>query len=285
MPDNYDLSVVIVNFNTKELALECLESVEKSGFKGNLEVIVVDNGSSDGSVAAIKKSKAPPSQCFGEASKSQKSKVKVIRNRENVGFARASNQGIKEAGGEFVLLLNSDTRVSKGVLDGLVDFARKNEGLGAVGPALVNKDGSLQPSAFWLPTLKRAVDEFWMRKGKWFGKYLPDQDRVSKVEALVMAAFLVPRRVFERVGVLDERYFMYFEDLDFCRRLKRTRLAVYYVPEFRVHHEEGASGKDLAERERQWMRLIPSSRVYHGDFAHWLIYLVMLIGQKWGKSK
>jgi len=257
------LSIVIVNYNTKELLKKCLESID---FKP-AEIIVVDNGSTDGSVDFLKKKKG----------------IKVVFNKRNQGFARAVNQAVKTARGDNLLLLNSDTIVKKGSLKRLVEFAEKTPDAGVVGPRLLNKDGSLQPSCYRFPSVLGAVREFWLGRKGWFSKYAPKGKRPAAVDALVGAAFLITARARERVGLLDERYFFYFEDLDYCRRVWRAGLRVYYLPEAEIIHLHGASGRKMGRRPNQW--LTESSKIYHGAFKHYLINLIIWLGQKWQRLR
>ncbi len=200
-----ELSIIIVNLNNKDLILDCIDSIQKEGSGIDLEIIVVDNGSTDGSVNALRKIQIP------------KSKLKIIENKENLGYAKANNQGIKKAKGKYILLLNSDTLVKKTSLGKLLDFAEEKDDAGVVGPKLLNIDGSLQPSCFNFPTIKNAIKEYWFGKEGLFEKFAPAGDKPSEVEAVVGAAFLIFPKALKKVGILDERYFAYFEDIDFCR--------------------------------------------------------------------
>lgn len=269
------LSIIIVSFNTKELLMKCLESIVKSfrvaEFQScRVEIVVVDNGSTDGSVDYI--NGLTKLRINGLV-------VKTILNRENVGFAKAVNQALRETVGEGVLLLNSDTRVKPGALEGLLGFEKKVRPA-IIGARLLNPDGSVQASVFHLPTLWRAIKEYWLGKTGEFSKYTPRSDEPVEVEAVLGGAMLISRGVIEKIGLFDERYFMYFEDLDYCRRAKKAGFRVYYLPSAKVIHEHGASGKSLAKVEDQWKRLIPSSKIYHGAVRHYLINSVIWLGQK-----
>ena len=112
-------------------------------------------------------------------------------------------------------------------------------------------------------------------------KYCPKGSGATKVEAVVFAAAIITSVALTRVGLLDERYFMYFEDLDFCKRVWKSGLKVYYLPLAEVIHYHGASGRDIADSANQWRRLIPSSKIYHGVLKHYLIFAIMWLGQKW----
>jgi len=265
-----DLSIIIVSYNTKKLTLDCIKSVEKENSSLKKEIIVVDNGSKDGSAAALRELK-------------KKSLIKLVENDENLGFSKANNQGIDKADGRYLLLLNSDTKVKKGAFKKLFKFAEKSEDAGVVSARLLNPDGSLQGSCFHFPTVKNAILEYWLGKKGLFDKFAPKGKKPVEVEATVAAAFLITPKAIKEVGLLDEKYFFYMEDLDYCRRVWRTGLKVYYLPEAEVIHYHGESGKALADEKTQWRRLIPSSKIYHGLFRHYLITAILWSGQKWQK--
>jgi len=265
------LSIIIVGHNNKDLIIDCIKSIWKDTSLKEKEIIAVDNGSTDGSQDAIKKlQKSIPN-------------VTLIENKENLGFAKANNQGIKKARGEYVLLLNSDIIVKKGSLGKLLAFAKKKRDAGVVGPKLLNIDGSLQPSCFRFPTISNAIREYWLGEKGLFEKYAPKSKKASTVDAVVGAAFLMAPAVLEKVGVLDEKYFAYFEDIDYCRNVWKKGLKVYYYPEAEIIHYHGATFKKMAKKEDQWRKLIPSSKIYHGLLKHYILFIVMWLGQKWQK--
>jgi GT2 family glycosyltransferase len=263
-----DISVIIVSFNTKDLTLQCINSIFTEGSKLKKEVILVENGSSDGSVEALKK---------------LENKIILIENSENLGFSKANNQGIKIHKGKFILLLNSDTILKERTLEKLVTFTRNKVKVGVVAPKLLNPDGSDQPSVFNFPTVGRALQQYWLKVGKPLEKYIPQGSEPSKVEAVVMAAFLITPMALKKVGMLEERYFMFFEDLDYCRRVCKSGLDIYYLPDAEVFHHHGASGKTITNSTNQWRRLIPSSKIYHGLVKHYVFNFILWSGQKWQK--
>lgn len=253
-----DLSIIIVSFNTKKLTVECIDSIVKSRPKVSYEIIVIDNGSTDGSVSAL-----------------EKLRVKLIKNKNNVGFAKANNQGIKIAKGKYVLLLNSDTKVKKRSIDNVYDFAVSRKNVGVVGPKLLDADGSIQGSVFRLPTIYNAVRQYFLGQKGILNKYAPKGDEPVVVEALVMAAFLITPAAFEKVGLLDESYFMYFEDLDYCRKINNSGLKIYYLPSSEIIHYHGGSGGKQDY-------LVASSKIYHGLAKHYLFNFILWLGQKFG---
>lgn len=261
-----DLSIIIPNYNTSDLVIECVHSIIKSEPKVSYEIIVVDNGSIDDSVEKLKKE-------FGN-------KVTIVANKTNKGFSKACNQGISRATGKYKLLLNSDTLVLPNSLDSLVKFASATKNLGVVGSQLLNKDKSVQPSCFRLPTLARTFRQYWLGRKGILEKFAPNSEESVEVEAVVGASFLITPKALDLVGYLDERYFMYFEDLDYCRRVWKKGLKVYYLPVSKVIHYHGESGKGETDGENQWRRLIPSSKIYHGIIKHSLITFII-----WSKTK
>jgi GT2 family glycosyltransferase len=256
------VSIIVISFNTRPLTLACLKFIFGSRPKINFEVIVVDNASEDGSVQALRKLRVK--------------NLRLIANKKNLGFAKANNQGIRLSKGEYVILLNSDTQVKKGAIDKLVDFADRAPDAGAVVPRLLNKDGTIQGSVFEPPTVSKAIRQYWLGKKGLLDKYAPQKGSV--VKAAVMAAFLVTPLARKKVGVLDERYFMYFEDFDYCRRLRRANLKIYYLAEAEIVHLHGASGGGNK-------LLVESAKKYHGLLVYYVITFIIWSGQKWQKLK
>lgn len=273
------LSIVIANLNTRKLTLECIESIYKQELPFSFEVIVVDDGSNDGSVEALKKlQNSLPSRQAGKTPN-----FKVIFNKENTGYAKANNKGLKIAKGEYWLLLNSDTVVKKNALENLIKFAEETPDAGVVGSKLYNADGSPQPSCFRFPTIRNAILEYWFGRKGLFEKFAPEGEEAVEVNSVVGAAFLITPEAKKRVGMLDERYWAYFEDIDYCRQVWKKGLKVYYLPESEVIHYHGASFKKLADEKNRWRKLIPSSKIYHGVFKHYLLNSIIWVGQKWQK--
>ncbi|MEK7550243.1 MAG: glycosyltransferase [Patescibacteria group bacterium] len=262
-----ELSIIIVNYNTKKLTLECIKSIKDSNTKATYETIVVDNASTDGSVEALNETRG----------------IRFIKNNENLGFSKANNVGIKKALAKFILLLNSDTIVKKGALDKLLNFAKSKPDAGVVGSRLLNIDKTVQDSVSNLPTFFGAIKEFWFSEKGIFGLRAPKSSIPIEVDSVVGAAFLITPEALKKVGVLNEKYFMYFEDLDYCRSVKKAGLKVYYLPESEIIHYLGASGKKIVKPANQWKRLIPSSKTYHGLFIHYLIISILWTGQRFGK--
>jgi len=260
-----DISVIIVNYNTKKETADCINSClgEGSGYK--IEVIVVDNGSGDGSVQYLKK-------LF-----SKRSNVIIKENISNIGFSGGVNIGLNNSKGKYKYLLNSDTKVEKGVFKSLIDFASSHRGAGILGTKLILPDGSTQKSVFNFPSVKNAFEEFWLGEQK-FSPYFPNS--ISEVDAVVGASFFITPEAFGKVGLFDEQYFMYFEDIDYCRKVKKAGLKVFYLPNVKVFHHHGLSGQKISDEKNQWKRLIPSSKIYHGALKHYILNMVIWSGQR-----
>jgi len=225
-------SIVIVNWNTKGLLAECLASIEANPPAGGLEVIVVDNASVDGSVEMIRES-------FPQ--------VTLLVNETNVGFAGANNRGITHSRGDYVLLLNSDTVVRAGALEALLLFMEEQPDAGAAGARLLNRDGSLQHSCSALPTLLREGMHLFhldYRQRRMMQGWDIEQPR--QVDVLLGACLLVRREALEQVGLMDEGYFMYSEEVDYCRRLRDAGWRLYWVPRAEVVHYGGQSTRQVA---------------------------------------
>jgi GT2 family glycosyltransferase len=233
-----------VNYNTKDLLLGCLESVKRNTKGIEYEIIVVDNASTDGSAEILKRLKG---QSF-----------KAILNSTNLGFARANNQGIKIADGRYVLLLNSDTEIKDNVLGEMLAYMDKNTKAGIVSCALRDKDGKLQATGGYFPTLLRVASWMFflddiplldklikpfhpMHEKSFFYRGEGFFKRESPRDWVTGAFFLIRRVVLDEVGVLDEDYFMYTEEVDLCFRAKKKGWEVWYLPKWAIVHYGGAS--------------------------------------------
>ena len=217
-----DLLIVIVNWNTSELLIQCLESIFFAESGLTLEAVVVDNGSTDNSVQAI-------SNRFPQ--------VRIIANDRNLGFAMANNQGIRVGEARYYLILNSDTIVRPKSLDMLVHYADEHLEVGMVGPKLLNMDGTLQESWAEFPT-------FWSElTGKPIRKRYPVDDALIayNVDTILGACMLVRDEVVKTIGMLDDDYFMYSEEIDWCYRIKVGGWHIHYYPAAEIYHIGGAS--------------------------------------------
>jgi hypothetical protein len=220
------LSIVIVNFNTKDLLAQCLDSLYSTVRKYEFEIIVVDNNSYDDSVNMIK-NKYP--------------EVYLIENKKNVGFACANNQGMQVGKGDYFLLLNPDTIVCEDTIDKIVDFMESNPKIGVMGPKVLNKDGTIQPTSCGnFPTLLRVflwqvglrVNIKYITSNPWY--LSPTQTK--EVDWVSGVCMLIRKKILEEIGFLDESFFSYFEDTDFCYRARKKGWDVYYFDEAKIIH-------------------------------------------------
>ncbi len=241
------LSIIIVNYNTKKFLEHGLDSIYSSPPKFDFEIIVVDNASKDGCKKLIRR-KFP--------------KIRFIQNTVNVGFARANNQAVARSKGEYVLFLNPDAFPVPGALDKIVKFIEENPYVGCVGGKLLYPDDSLQLSCRSFPTY---ISVFFGRQSL-FRKFFPgnpfskgflltdlDYNRTQKVDWIIGACMLTRRKVLEQFGYFSEDFFLFVEDLDFCYRLKKMGLDIYYFPEAVFYHYHGVSTR------KYWFK----STVYH----------------------
>ena len=259
-----DLSVITVGFRSEKTIVPFLNSIQKSRDGLNKEVIVVDNY---------------PGDSCAELARKHPLKPKLIQNTENIGFSKAINQGIKKSSGKYVLIINPDTVIKGHAIRLLFDFAEKHPTLGAVVPKLLYNDGKTQPSIYKFPTIGNAIKYYFFGSKHAFNKYYPG-NKTTKVDVAVMAAFLVPQTTINQVGGLDERFFLYYEDIEYCRRLKKFKLPIYFYPKAKVIHLHGASGSFSSHLGSP---LAKSAQIYHGKLSSNLLNSVLWVGQKWQK--
>ncbi len=235
-----DISVIIVNYNVKELLEQCIKSIFAASGKLSVEVIVVDNNSFDGSAEFIRQ-KFP-----GDL------RLKLIESPVNLGFAKANNLGAKEATGEYLLILNPDTILQEDTLDRSLEFYKAGKDIGALTCKLILPNGKLDLACRRsFPTPSVAVYRILglsriFPKSKLFGKYnltYLDENDTYEVDAIVGAYMLIKKDVYEKVKGFDEDYFMYGEDLDLCFRIKKAGYKIFYFPETSIIHYKGESTK------------------------------------------
>ena len=249
-----DLSVIIVSWNVRDLLRQCLLSVNSSQYSEssfqssrppntecrilNTEIIVVDNASADGTVEMLRAE-------FPEA--------RVIPNSKNVGFTRGNNQALAVAQGRYLFLLNPDTELRPGTLQTLYDYAEAHPRTGIIGPRLVYGDGTPQSSRRRFPSLATAflestkLQQWFPRNGVLARYYMLDtpDDATQEVDWINGSAMFVRREMYEQIGGLDESFFMYSEELDWCYRAKQAGWHVIYLPTAQVTHYEGKSSEQV----------------------------------------
>ncbi len=234
-----ELSIIIVNYNTSRLLQNCLKSVYKAlsfaNIKKESEVIVVDNASTDDSVSEVKR---------------KYKDVILIQNKKNLGFSKANNQGIKKSRGNYILLLNSDTELIENALFFLMELLKK-EKISILCCNLFNTDGTVQLSVGFFPTLWRIflwmtfVDDFPGIKRIIRAYHMEDKkfyEKSQTVDWVTGAFMLINREIIRKAGLLDEKIFMYGEEVEWCYRVKQKGGDVQYFPIEAAYHHKGSSG-------------------------------------------
>ncbi|MCL4338869.1 glycosyltransferase family 2 protein [Patescibacteria group bacterium] len=286
MKQDIILSVIIVNFNTYSFLSKCLESIKRSNvILEKIEIIVVDNNSGNKEAERIK-------ETF--------SYVNLIKNRENIGFAKANNQAIKKSLGKYVLLLNPDTIVKKGTFETMLKFMEKNVKVGVATCRVNLVSGQIDDACNrGFPSPWNAFCHFsglakLFPQSKFFNGYhlgFWNMEQVHEIDSCVGAFLLVRREVGERVGWLDEDYFWYGEDIDFCYKVKNAGWKVMYVPTTSILHYKGVSGgikkhsqhlsladkkiKYLATRSRFEVMRIFYEKHYKKKYPEWIRAIVL----------
>lgn len=257
---NPDLSVIIVNWNTRELLIHCLASIAQSEY--GCEVIVVDNGSADGSVAAVQNG-------FPH--------VKIIGCDRNQGYASANMIGLRASSGRYVLFLNSDTVVPSGALPRLVAFLEERPEAAACGPRLARNDGTIQAYSFGKdPTLYYLLARACARQGLRTPLHDWETAEVQNVDWISGACLLVRRKALDQVAGFDERMFMYFEDNDLCLRLRRAGWKILYNPQVTIQHIGGASLPDNTVRRKYYYESLKYFYSKHYSLMERLALRIML---------
>lgn len=266
--DRPDLSVVILSWNTKDLLIKCLETVAAASTSPVLEVIVVDNASRDGS-ADVVAGRFPW--------------VKLIRNNKNDGYARGNNIGMRVAAGRHVLLLNSDTEVTPRAFRALVRFLDQHPEYGAAASRLWNRDGTIQRACMRFPTLLSAIF-YDARPGRWWPNnfiirrhFVKDFDHIDScdVQQPPGAALCVRREVMEKIGLLDEELFLFFNDVDYCKKILKAGWRIRYLADSNIIHHGGASTSLYPAFAAEYFRnKIAYFRIHHGSFGEGLMRLV-----------
>jgi len=254
-----DLSIVIVSWNGLDLLAKCLKSVQEHRPRFSWEVIVVDNGSTDGSPEMV-------ATCFPD--------IKLIENKKNLGFSKANNIGIGAAKGRFLCLLNSDVEIKKGCFESMCKFLEKHPEVGILGPRILDPTGNVQRSANGFPTLCNflsralALDRLFPNSRR-LGSYLMtffSFDRTREVDVVNGCFWLTRRSALNEVGPLDETFFMYGEDIDWCRRFWSAGWKVILFSEAEAVHYGGGSSSNAPlrfylEKQRAYLQYW---RKYHG---------------------
>lgn len=251
-----DLSICIPTLKAKTLLRDCLQSISANTHKIAFEIIVVDNNSQDGTVEMLG---------------AEFPDVQLIVNDHNAGFTRPTNQALEISQGRYVFLLNNDTVILSGALDRLVEFADAHSDVGICSPKVLNRDGTLQKQC------RRSFATPWdlfcyfsglsslFPKSSLFARYLVTyrgEDETHAVDAVSGSCMLIRREVLDQIGLLDERFFAYQEDADFCFRAKRAGWQVYYYPQAQIIHYASQGGS----------RINPYRSIYEWHKSYFLYY-------------
>ncbi|MDD5232381.1 MAG: glycosyltransferase family 2 protein [Syntrophales bacterium] len=236
-----DASAIVLNWNTRDLLLNCLRSIVRGSGRLDIEIIVVDNGSVDGSPESVEK-------LFP--------RVRLIRNESNHGFARANNAGIGISSGKYLCLINSDVVVAESCIPAMFDYMESKPKVGLLGPQIINGSGEVQRSCMGFPTVWNsfcralALDSFFPRSKRFGGQLLTywPHDTSREVDVVNGCFWMVRRAALETVGPLDENFFIYAEDIDWCRRFRSKNWKVAFYSEAQAVHLGGASSARMPVR-------------------------------------
>lgn len=282
------ISIIVVNFNAGEYLLQCLESLEKERKKISFDIWVVDNASSDGS---IKKSR----EKFSE--------VNYLVNKHNLGFSAANNLVLRKIKTKYILLLNPDSKVLPGTIQYMVDYMEKNQDVGVATCKVEKKDGSLDfASHRGFPTPWVSFLYYVLGQDSLYHLTNCDFSKLHEVDAIAGAFFLTRKKVLDEVGLFDEDYFLYAEDLDLCFRIKEAGYKIMYVPEVKIIHYKGVTSgiKEHSQnistatkksKERAFNSFYETMIIFYKKhmeknypfFINWLVYLG--INLKWFLAK
>jgi GT2 family glycosyltransferase len=266
-----DLTVSIVVTNNRAMLERCLRSIRANSGGVELEVIVVDNACTDGS---------------GEMMRREFPEVQVLVNRERLGFAASHNRALEKGRGRYLLILNDDTEILPGCFETMVAFMDAHAEAGACGAKLLNPDETLQRTAERFPTLVYGVLETlalnWRMPNNPVRRHILyadwDRNTVRAVDAVSGAAMLVRREAMEQVGRLDEAFFIYSEEVDWCLRLHRRGWKIFYLPDARIVHYGGQSTAARAPgtfNEIHWRSFLYYYRKHFGTAVYWFLKILL----------
>ena len=266
-----DVSIIIVNWNTRDLLDKCLSSIRSQTGSLQYEVFVVDNGSSDNSVTMVKE-KYPV--------------VRLIVNTQNIGFAKANNQAIRLSQGRYILLLNSDTQLFEDTIYKMLEFMDAHKEAGAMGAKLLNPNLTLQHSIYNFPNLSLALfslslphnllPTFRLSHIRYWDKH----DKVKAVDYVSGACLMVRQKTIKEIGMLDEDFFMYAEEADWCLRIKQAGEQVYFFPGAQLIHHSGSSSFQRGMITRSQELAVSGIKFYkkHHSFFKVNIFVALVVG-------
>lgn len=263
------ISVIIVAYNSEDFIEKCIKSALKY-LPREGEVLVVDNASTDQTAKVLEK--------FGN-------KISLIKSEKNLGFAKGNNLAAKQAKGEYLFLLNPDTEITQPVFEKLIQFYNSNKArisssayeetsdAGIVAPKLIMLDGKVQASVKNLPTVIGAFKEYILGIKNSYSEYVPEGDKPKEVGIVYGAAMLVKKDLFEKVKGFDEKYFMYYEDADLCKRIRSLGKKVYYYPGVSIRHIVGGVKTDTDRYKLNYDSFVK----YHGHLGSFLLNLIFQV--------
>jgi len=258
------ISIIIVNWNTKDYLIKCLKSLVRIRGGSSQEVIIIDNASQDESVRAVRES-------FPQ--------FILIENPKNLGFAKAVNKGLKIAKGEYILLLNPDIEIKDNTIEKFISFMEAYQDVGIAGAQLLNDDGSKQNSIANFPSL--VTELFNKSLLRWFfPKYFPGKEQEYtepiEVDSVIGACMMVRRKAIEDVGLLDEDYFLFFEETDWCYRMKKAGWKVYHVPQAQVFHFQGKSAEK--DKKKAKVEYYHSRYLFFKKYKGYWQFIILRVG-------
>ena len=289
----FDVSIIIVNWNGGSLLTKCVESIVNSAPKLSYEVVIVDNASTDDSLAQLREHEQGAAMIAN-------GQLRIFNNSENLGFGIANNQAFALTDSPFVFLLNSDTEVPPGTIDTLMEKLKADPKIGACGPRILNPDGTLQVSVFFSPprVWHTFMSQLWLYhllprriRGELLLGWHWNHDRERPVPMLGGAAIMARREMIEQVGGFDERFHMYGEDNEWCWRIRKADWDLMFVPEVSlIHWGAQSSSKRWSHADRIRRRLragftfehqsLPRWQVAANQLANYIVVTVQITGRK-----
>jgi GT2 family glycosyltransferase len=252
------LTVIIVTYNCESFIKKCIQSVLKY-IPQNCEIIVLDNASEDKTTEILNEFK---------------DSIQIIYSKVNLGFGKACNQASRVASGEHIFLLNPDTEVEGPIFEELIKFYNSKSDIGIVAPKLIMPDGNTQQSVMNLPTVSGAFKEIVLGKKNSYFPFYPKADGPIKVECVFGAAILISKILFEKLDGFDEKYFLYYEDIDLCKRINKLGKQIYYYPNVTIKHIVGG-----VKSSKKYDLNYKSSVIYNGQVKTILLQIIFKIGR------
>lgn len=276
-----NLSIITVTYNSESSIKKYLETLIKN-LPEESEVILIDNASNDNTVENIRS--------FNDK------RLKFFPNSKNLGFSKANNLGVRKSQGKYLLFLNPDIEVVDNALKKLLQTKLDYPDAFLLIPKLISKEGRVQANVRKLPTLKAAFNEYFKGKENSYQEYVPETEKPVEVECAYGAAMLIENEVFNQIGGFDERYFLYYEDIDLCRKIGKLQKKILYIPNVVFKHIVGGSTSRKSSNMRGFLKVVSffiplekdtrdyyqvqARNIYHGFFISFLITLIIFISQK-----